>query len=192
MFLASLRHCFANLLRFSGRDTRAQFWPYAFTLFLISMVAMQVFMTRVMNAVAGYAMAHPERSRVTVGTGGSQITVHGSPAELAPAMQAMVMAICVIAALFVALVASAVARRLHDRGSSGLWAALPVVPLATGIFGMWRMFGQIGQGAPEPRLIFLLFLNNLFYLAALATLVVMLAKSGTVGPNDYGPDPARD
>ena len=43
----------------------------------------------------------------------------------------------------------------------------------------------------ERRLFFLLFLNNLLYLVALASLIVLLVLGGTAGPNRFGPEPAR-
>jgi uncharacterized membrane protein YhaH (DUF805 family) len=182
MFLGSLRHCLAGLLRLSGRDSRAQFWPYASTLFLLSMVAMQLCMSRLMSGFAAYAAAHPERS-----DGFGRTAIHATPPQVLAVMQNILTTVSVIAAIFIALVGAAVVRRLHDRGRTGLWGLLPVVFLATGIFGMGRMFGQVGPAGPNPGIFFLIFVNNLVYLVALVALVVFLAGPGMAGPNEYGP-----
>ena len=43
--LASLRHNLAGLFRFSGRSTRARFWPYAVVVILCVMAGLLLVMT---------------------------------------------------------------------------------------------------------------------------------------------------
>jgi uncharacterized membrane protein YhaH (DUF805 family) len=187
MFLTSLRHNLANLLRFSGRDAQGQFWPYAFTSFVLAMVTMSVAMQGVMGAFRHYAMAHPERTTVAIGNGGGRISVQGNPPELGSAIQVMMTWTGAIALVFIALIAAAVARRLHDRGRTALWGALPAGLITTGMIGMSRLFGQTGPDGLDGRLFFLIFCNNLAYIASLLYLIVLLAGPGTAGPNEFGP-----
>ena len=93
-----------------------------------------------------------------------------------------------IAVITVALLAAAVARRLHDRDRSGLWGLAPLPFLSFGLVGMhYLMTSFSGPQQPDLGAFFFLFLNNITYLAILVTLVVQLASRGTEGENRFGP-----
>jgi len=186
MLMASIRHCLANLLRFSGRDAPERFWPYAFALFVLTMAAIWTWMTRVTAAFERLAVAHPEQATVSYGAGVTRITVQANSPELVPALQEMMIGIGTIAAIFVGMMAAAVVRRLHDRGRTGWWGALPVALLAIGLIGMTRLFGAIGPAGLDDRLSSLIFCVNVADLASVLCLAVILAGPGTQGPNEFG------
>lgn len=62
--LASIRHNLADLTRFSGRESRGEFWPYGIFLFLLSMavgIVVAVFVVADMFVrLQRYIIAHPE------------------------------------------------------------------------------------------------------------------------------------
>jgi len=70
-------------------------------------------------------------------------------------------------------------RRLHDADLSGWWTALPVAPTPISITA-----DLAGVRAP----LWFLFDLVLPWLAVVA-LVALLRRPGTLGPNQYGPDP---
>jgi uncharacterized membrane protein YhaH (DUF805 family) len=188
MLLASISHNLRKLLRFSGRERRALFWPYAATVFILAIVAFQAaflpeFM-RTMGRMQRFAAEHPDQATVTQGPGHYSISIEGHHPELMPDMARLAVLIGVVAVIVVLLLAAAVARRLHDRGKSGLWGLMPVPFLAFAGIQMPRVFAN-----PEAHmgLFFLLFFNNLIYIGTLIALVVMLARVSDAGDNRYGP-----
>lgn len=192
MFKA-IGHNLARLGRFSGRDTRATFWPYALTLFVLSMIgcalAIVPVMLEAMTRMQRFAAAHPELTTVEQGPGSYSIRIEGSHPELMPDMHLAMVNIAIVVLIFALLIAAATVRRLHDRGSSGLWALPPAIFLAFGLVMMPRMMPSPGALQPDLSGFFLLFANNLLYLASLAWLVILLMRDGTVGPNRHGEDP---
>ena len=104
-------------------------------------------------------------------------------------METMILGIAVGAGLYVLLMAAAVARRLHDIDRTGAWGLLPVGFLTIGVAGFWRIFTDSVGGARPGGLFALIFANNIVYFCSLVALVVMLAKDGTRGPNEFGSDP---
>ncbi|MBQ1499290.1 MAG: DUF805 domain-containing protein [Sphingomonas sp.] len=187
-----ITHNLARLARFSGRDTRETFWPYALTLFVLAMAASALaVMPAVLGAMAKmqrFAAEHPDQATVRQGPGSYSIQIQGSHPELMPDMRGILPGLAIVLLVFVALVAAAVVRRLHDRGKSGAWALPPLIFLVIGMMLMPRLFGTAPDG-PNLSLLPLLFVNNLLYLASLGWLMVLLAGDGTVGPNRHGEDP---
>ncbi|HEY0414037.1 MAG TPA: DUF805 domain-containing protein [Allosphingosinicella sp.] len=189
-FFASIGHNLRGLFRFSGRDARSQFWPYAILLIFLDMVAMMgMIMPAVMDSLARmqrFAAVHPELTTVESGPGHYSISIEGYHPELMPDMGRLGSGFALIVLATVLLLAAAVTRRLHDRDRRGWWGALPVPFLAFGVIAMPRvMTGFQARPMPDMRLFFALFLNNMIYFGALVLVVVLLAGPGTGGPNRF-------
>lgn len=183
-----------NLIRFSGRDTRGQFWPYAGTVFLLLFAGWAIFLGLSMSAMfedmSAFAAAHPEATTVQSSPGRYSIQVDAShPDAPTPDLGRMFTAMWVLAGSAVALLAAAVSRRLQDRGMGGWWGLLPLPFLTTALVLFPTLITPVMEGGPDPdlRLFGLLFLNNFLYMVALVALIVLLARRGTDGPNRYGP-----
>ena len=160
--------------RFSGRDSRRQFWIYCGCVFGALFVPAQVVMVAALVP-----------SFVTVRQSGT------APADIGPPPAFFVVLVLSIVALAL-LLAAAVARRLHDTGRSGALGLLPLPFLGVGLIGVATLFDDFG-GEPEAGdldLFMLMFVNNAVYMLALALLVWRLVSAGTDGPNHYGPPPA--
>jgi uncharacterized membrane protein YhaH (DUF805 family) len=192
-FFAAIRHNLVSLLRFGGRDTPAQFWPYAgFVLAILFIVTAAVMLPPIASAMAQMpriAAANPDQL-VVAGNGLHQSISTNVQPDLVPNVQGIIQPMIFLSALAVFLLAAAVVRRLHDRNASGWWAALPVAFLLIGLAMMPRLFRNFAS-APEPdfALFFVLFANNLFYLLSIVLLILLLAGAGTRGPNRFGADP---
>jgi uncharacterized membrane protein YhaH (DUF805 family) len=99
---ASIRHGFDNLLNFSGRDTRAQFWPYAVLLLVLhGAVAFLIIVPGVI-----FAALTLQRS--------GEFDPPIDPA-VAPNFAPQAFALCIVAAVYFALIVAALARRRQDR-----------------------------------------------------------------------------
>lgn len=188
--LASIRYNLARLLLLSGRESRAQFWPYAIFLFILMMaVGMLLWlpvMFDMMVRMQRFMIEHPEGLPTSPGP----YPAMGLPPELMPDLTVIVLPMAVVNLLFVLLLAAAVVRRLHDRDKSGWWALLPVPFMVYGQIRAPEAAAMMLSGAmPDSAEFLLLMLNNLVYWIAVIVLVVMLAQAGTSGPNGYGPEP---
>jgi uncharacterized membrane protein YhaH (DUF805 family) len=190
--IASIRHGLRRVVDFSGRDSKAQFWPYAIFLFLLSIAAGMILWVPVMAdmfvRLQRYLIEHPEG----LPTGGDKYPgATALPPELMPDFSAMVGPMAVVNLLFVMLLAAALVRRLHDRAKSGWWALLPVpFMIYSQIQGPQAATMMIGGHPPNPSIMLPAALSSLFYWIAFVTLVVLLVGDGTAGPNRYGPEPA--
>ncbi|PLR28240.1 hypothetical protein SGCZBJ_04350 [Caulobacter zeae] len=187
---ASIRHGFANLARFSGRDPRERFWPYALVLVGAAFVAMFLsfgvgFAGSFQKTIA-YAEAHPDKATVTRSGGSVSVTIHEPTPELMPDMAPMFLGLRVIVPIIVLLLAAAVTRRLHDTGRSGLWGLPPVVFLGIALTLFPSMFQRLMAGDEGAIGLFLpLFANNMAYLASLGLLVFLLCREGKPDANRY-------
>jgi uncharacterized membrane protein YhaH (DUF805 family) len=179
---------FRRLLDFSGRESRASFWPYTAVVFAITMVGgMAVMLPGMMDMfdrMQQFAIDNPDQATITQGPGHYSITIEGHHPELMPDLGAMVGGIAFVSVVAIALLAAAVTRRLHDRGSRGLWGLLPVPFLFSGFYLMPRMFRM---SEPDMELFGLLFANNAVYLASLGFLAYLLASPGNPDANRFGP-----
>ena len=163
---------FQSVLRFSGRDTRSEFWPYA-----AAAVALYL--------VVGWAVLIP----ITLAAlDGSSRTDFG--AFLKMENHFLLASILTFAAL-VALLAAAVARRLHDGGRSAFWGLLPLPFVVYSCTVFVRLFSQFETGEPDLRLFLSGFISNALYLGAVAWLIVLLARRSASGP-DGSDDRADD
>lgn len=187
---------FRNLATFNGRDTRGQFWPYAAVVLAVVFALMAVGMTFAMGGffaeMQQFAATHPEATTVQSGPGSYSISIDGShPDAPTPDLGGFFVTLGVSVAAAIALLAAAVSRRLHDSGRSALWGLLPVPFLVFGIgFFPVMMSSMMTAEEPELGLFFLLFGNNMLYLAALGTLVILLSLATSPEANRHGEQPA--
>ena len=182
----SIRHCVSNITRFSGRDTRSQFWPYVALIIVLDMAASTLVMVPVMGMMIvrsqAYVREHPDGFPATGSEPGS------FPPGLMPDFKLFGLASAIIGLACVLALAAAVSRRLHDRGRTAYWGLLPLPFLAFGMVAMGSMFATF-PAQPDMRLFGVLMFNNLAYMAALILLIVFLASATMDGPNRFGPDP---
>ena len=163
----SIARGFASVLRFSGRDTRSEFWPFAG-------VAVALYL------VMGWAVLIPITLPVF---DASSRTDFGMSQKIEGNF--LFASVLMFAAL-VALLAAAVARRLHDSGRSAFWGLLPL-PFAVYSGAMFfRLFSQFGAGEPDLRLFFSVFASNVLYSVAVIWLIVLLVLRSTPGGNRFG------
>lgn len=184
-----------GLLRFSGRTSRQDFWPYAIVVFVLAMtvwaVPFMIAFSHVMQTMTQYAIDHPDQATITTGPGSYRVEIHGDPP---PGMMAEMTGAMVwlwpIVGSTVVLLASAVTRRLHDSGRSGAWGLMPLPFLAFSLTVFPQMFAGFSSAAPNLGLFGLTFLSNVLYMAGLVTLIFMLCQAPT-GDNRYGPALAK-
>jgi uncharacterized membrane protein YhaH (DUF805 family) len=185
--LASIRHNLAGLARFSGRDTRGEFWPYAIFLFLlstaVSIVVAGFIMADMVLRLQRYILAHPE---------GLPPPVPGRPGlppELMPDLAALTGPMIASNLLLVALLAAAIVRRLHDRDRTGLWGLMPLPFMVVGMINQEATLAlAMGRRTASPAEALMFMTAPLFWISLVA-LIVLLAGEGTGGPNRFGPDP---
>lgn len=183
---------FTSLFRFGGRDSPGQFWPYAAVVFVMGFVVMGFGMATAMEPLFEQAIlaAQQNPDSVHVTQSPTHYSVQIEPgAGFAPDFSNFFLTLGAGAALLIGLLAAAVTRRLHDRGLSGFIGLVPVVFLVTGLVGMQRLMAAFDSPDFDERLFFLIFLNNLIYMASLAGLVILLILPGQPRRNAYG-DPA--
>jgi uncharacterized membrane protein YhaH (DUF805 family) len=144
---------FRNLLRFRGRDSRSEFWPYAGASFALYMGLGPLVIALFLSPL----FAQP--------TGG----------EFLQAMDSFIVASLLLFILLVTLLAAAISRRLHDTGRSALWALIPLPFVAYSEAMFFRLFAQFRTGAPDLRLFFSVFASNMTYLVAVGCLIILLA-----------------
>lgn len=186
---------FQRIRLFSGRDTRRQFWPYAGVVFALVFVVSGMAMAWVMSSIFAdmqqFAVEHPEAATVRSSPGSYSISVDARHPEapmpdLGPFNATMAGSIL----MAVGLLAAAISRRLHDSGRSALWGIMPLPFLLFGLAGLPLVMAEMGATEePNLGLFFLLFFNNVVYMVALVSLIVLLASAGTNGPNKYGSQP---
>ena len=185
---------FRSLTRFSGRDRRSHFWPYAGVAVAVTFVVMGAAMLWAMSSFWAEAMriaeTHPEVVTVESGPGYYSRDVDVSGYGLMPDLTAFFSVLGASIVMYVALLAAAVSRRLHDLGKSALWGLMPVPFLVFGVvFFPVMMTGMIEATEPNLVLFFLMFFNNIAYMVGLISLIVMLCLRGMPGPNRFGPEP---
>jgi len=191
-----IRDKLIDLVRFRGRDPRSRFWPYAALVFVLLIICAMALLPPVLRdageKVRRFAALHPESASVNVTPHGATIRIGGFHPDLLPDFHRFFLVVDLLAAGVVLLLAAAVARRLHDRGLSGWWGAMPLPFLAIGLWLAPDLFASFSRGHwPDMRLFQWLLLDNLAWLATLIVLIVLLATDGAIGPNRYGPDPLR-
>jgi uncharacterized membrane protein YhaH (DUF805 family) len=183
----SIGRGFAQMLSFRGRDSNAQFWPYALAVIVIvafgTAIALDAPMRAASQTMIGYLVAHPGQGSVQVGANGASVTIHGFPPELTTVLWPTFLPIVGALLAAMALLAAAVIRRLRDGKRAIFWAGPPVLFAAVASYLFPTFFG------PEPPnvgVFFILFANNVLYLIFLIRLIVLLAGP-SVAPPEPGP-----
>ena len=180
---------FSKLTQFSGRDTRGEFWPYVGAVialvFIVQAIGMSVVMADFMSEVEAHIEAQP---LLLIDPSLPPNTV--ARVETAPPMPDFRILGAVMGGTLVmaiSLLAAAVSRRLHDRDKTAIWGLLPVPFVAVAAIGFPIMMIDMMAGTvPDFGLFGLLFINNVAYLAALVTLIIMLALPGSPRANRHG------
>lgn len=191
--VASIGYGFANLLRFSGRDSRARFWPYAIFIFLAaSLMSYVALIPELMRMMQGSIEVISQRAP---GAPASPEEMEAIARELTPNFEMTMLVTMLVDIVAAALLAAAVARRLHDRDRRGYWGLVPLPSFALGFAlapELLRGF-NLQPAAPRDMTMFMwASLNTLVMWALLIFLVVLLAGEGTGGPNRFGPPPEPD
>jgi uncharacterized membrane protein YhaH (DUF805 family) len=184
----SIGYNLARLARPAGRETRAMFWPFAIAVVLVRiLVAIALFvpvMVDMMDRLMTYVRDHPEGLPKPLP--GQPPTL---PPELMPHLESLVVPGMIIGVVTFVLLFAAVVRRLHDRGRSGWWVALPLPFELIALASAPYTLRHLGDFAANPRFTPLLALNGLASWVAFIVLVVMLVGESERGPNRFGSDP---
>lgn len=181
----SIGHNLRRLGDFSGRQTQIQFWPYAglvygLATFVAGMIMMIPMATAFYRAMLDIQIAAQQG-------GNAEPAFVKSPEQLFPDFGSLLMPVLLVHLVTIALLAAAVARRLHDKDRTAWWGLLPLPGMAISLALMPTDLRMVMQDPPDPRF-FLLTLNNFFYLGLFVLLVVLLIGVGTTGPNRFGPE----
>jgi uncharacterized membrane protein YhaH (DUF805 family) len=177
--ISSYRHNLGNLIRFSGRDTNAQFWPWAISVFLAAFGASFVTMAAAL-AEATIMTMRGAQGEVPMANAGRLVTDLGwlwKPLALS-------------ATAAVILLGASVTRRLHDIGWRGFWGLAPLPFLALGIAYTPEGFRHAAAVPGPPPPIGAIVSPPLFYIT-LIVLIVILTREGKIESNRFGP-PAAD
>ncbi|QFT76177.1 DUF805 domain-containing protein [Erythrobacter sp. THAF29] len=193
MFVESLKHGYSNLLNFTGRDMRDQFWPFAlFNVALALLVWLPFFAIEFIASftrMRDFAEANPDKATIESGPGRFSITIHEHVPGLGPDFDTMLLPLAFVVPVLIALLAAAVARRLHDTGRRGWIGLVPAIIFLTAMFVMREVFSDVEQGA-RSDLFFAAFGLNLAANASLVVLVVLLCTGSEPRENAFGPPPA--
>ncbi len=181
-WLASLRYGLANIARFSGRDDRQVFWPFAGTVAGLLVLGTAMVAVPVAMSISAKAAAAAERVPLQIG---------GYHPELMPDFGSLLGGMSIIVALAIVLLAAAVTRRLHDVNRRGVWALLPLPFLAAGFRILPELFNGVDAvlETTDRKISFyaLILTDNLFYLIAFVLLILLLARKSYRGDNRFGP-----
>lgn len=188
----------SGLAAFSGRENREPFWLWILIAYATQTVVGMVVMFPLMASSMGPMMQgdphrfdkHPELVMQM----------------MMPMMRTMMTFGAVLGAIWIVLIAAAVARRLHDSNRSAWWAA-PVLalhvimPLIYGMIlpkffaAMSAMRDDMTQEQvnaammPAMQPMLWLTLMGMVGFVMMVVLIVFLCQPGTKGPNRYGDDP---
>jgi len=189
--IAAIVYNFRNLTRFSGRNTRTQFWPYAILLFvvqtIISTLIMIPFIISVMTKTFLFTLQHPGKPGVPINPADQNAFSQMMQGIMADTQSMLMTATPILTALFVVLIGAAVARRLHDRDMSGYWGLMPLPFTIIGLVAMPKTL-EAWPYHPNFGLFILLMLNSLLHLALAILLIVLLAQRSAAGANRFGPE----
>ena len=189
--VAAILYNLSNLMRFAGRDTRAQFWPYAIFLFvlqsIISMALTLPIIAKVMIKAFQFGVQHATTNGGQLSAADQKAFAQINNGIYSDMGSMMTVTTPILTALLVILLAAAVARRLHDCGMSGYWGLMPLPFTAFSILTMPKLFAAFEIHTFSDGWFPGLLINNLLYFAALILLIVLLARRGVVGANRFGP-----
>lgn len=184
-----------NILNFKGRDRRGQFWPYLAVVMVLTITAYAIISPTVVyllsQNVNGVEYASVSGELLIVN---QQMQMEAFQKQMSKFLSGIWGMTAVFVLANIALLAAAVARRLHDRGHSGWWAAIVPVLLMLGGTIFSYLFMSAPMSGDGPTATFLLTFLAVFALMALynislIVLIVFLCLKGKTGPNRYGPEP---
>ncbi|HYI64079.1 MAG TPA: DUF805 domain-containing protein [Allosphingosinicella sp.] len=187
--IASIRHGLAGLLRFSGRDTRKQFWPYAIFVFLAASLLSYLVVLPELARMMGRML------RIAAEQGDRPLEPHEIEpllGEVMPNFDFFIVTSVIINIVAMMLLAAAVVRRLHDCDRRGLWGLVPLPSFALGL-ALAPMALEIVRHPVTPDMNMMMWpmLNSVLTWGLFIFLIVLLAREGTKGPNRFGPEPAE-
>ena len=189
--VAAILYNLSNLMRFAGRDTRAQFWPYAIFLFvlqsIISMALTLPIIAKVMIKAFQFGVQHATTNGGQLSAADQKAFAQINNGIYSDMGSMMTVTTPILTALLVILLAAAVARRLHDCGMSGYWGLMPLPFTAFSILTMPKLFAAFEIHTFSDGWFPGLLINNLLYFAALILLIVLLARRDVAGANRFGP-----
>jgi len=184
--VAAILYNFRNLIRFSGRDTRAQFWPYVIFIFIVQSIISVIIMIPIMiNMMAKIFLAVQQQAakpHAPLDQRAIDQIIQGLYSDMG---SVLTITSPILTGLLVALIAAAVTRRLHDRNMHGYWGLVPLPFTIVGLAAMPKMFATWPY-RPDFGLFGLLLLNSLIHLAAIIVLIVLLAQRSVAGANRFG------
>jgi uncharacterized membrane protein YhaH (DUF805 family) len=184
--IASIRYAFGGVLRFSGRDGRGLFWPWAIFVFLLMQAVSILVMIPVMFSGFMRVIQAVQKQDFSSGAGPDPAAVERATAQMMAGLGWLWIPTALIDAVMVALLAAAVTRRLHDRDRTALWGLLPLPFKAIGVAFMPATFAfALAPTQPNPAMKLLL-LQAPFFWGSLLWLCFLLAGEGTKGPNRFG------
>ena len=190
--VAAILYNFRNLVRFSGRDTREQFWPYAIFLFIIqnivSVIAMTPVMYSIMTKTFSLVQEQATHTRTRLSAADQKAFEQMMQGIISDMQSMLVVTTPILIGLFIVFIAAAVARRLHDCGKPGFWGLMPIPFAGFGVVLMPKTFSAFLTHDISVGWFAALFLNNILYFGALIFLIVLLAQRTAVGANRYGAD----
>lgn len=185
----SIRRGYSNLWQFSGRDTRAQFWPFALLQIIAALaIWLPFFLTDLfasMEEMRAFAEANPDKATIIDEPGRYSITIHDPPPGLGPDFQSLLVPLFIIVPVLVFLLAAAVARRLHDAGRPGWVGAIPAILFFVAGTAMWNVFGDAVGADFDIAGFFAVFFLNLAYNVSLIVLLIFLCMPTKTKSNRY-------
>jgi uncharacterized membrane protein YhaH (DUF805 family) len=184
--MAAIRYALGSVLRFSGRDGRGLFWPWAIFVFLLMQAASMLIMIPVMFGGFMRVIQAVQKQDFASGAGPDPAAVERAMAQMVTGFGWLWIPTALIDAIIVALLAAAVTRRLHDRDRTAFWGLLPLPFKAIGVAFMPATFAfALAPTQPNP-VMKLLLLQAPFFWGSLLWLCFLLAGEGTKGPNRFG------
>lgn len=184
--MASIRYAVGAVPRFSGRDGRRLFWPWAIFVFLLMQLASMLVMIPAMFGGFMQVLQAAQTQDFADGAGPDPAAVERAKAQMMAGLGWLWIPTALIETVVVALLAAAVTRRLHDRDRTALWGLLPLPFMAAGVAFMPQGMAFAASPTPLNPAIKFLILSSPFFWAALLWLGFLLARKGTDGPNRFG------
>lgn len=179
--IASIGRGFREVTRFEGRDSLAQYWPYALLL-----GGLEFIVGIVVGVMASISMITEAVHTAQSGIQPDQMAMQSDMMERMVGVMPFTIGLGLIV---MALLAAATVRRLHDRDWSGWWIALPVgLRLFGAVSAPWTMRWAMN---PEPGLHTLFgAVMGVINIAVFILLLVQLVQRGKPEDNRFGPAPA--
>ncbi|QLC20957.1 DUF805 domain-containing protein [Parasphingopyxis sp. CP4] len=186
-FFEAVVRGFRLYFRFSGRDTRAHFWPFVFVATLIpGIITFATDQVRARQVAAAYP-DFPQDLMAGVINERALDAMRESPAH-----DPFPLAWFTIATILILIIpySSAVVRRLHDIGLRGWWL-FPQILMGTAVgYVQLSVIGNPIQNASEFIEFFrIALLLNLMLLLWTLMLVYFVVQDGDYGANRFGLDP---